>query len=146
MLAPPYYRKNGITIYHGDCRKIAPLLDRCDLLLTDPPYGIGVCPTGTIGDSRRKRARRIALCTRFKPVTWDDHPPAPWVLQMLISRARWSVLWGGYRKGSDLRIANSPGQIRKRPSRCSGGGGLECSRRTCPKRRFAFTQRRSPSR
>lgn len=29
-----------MTLYHGDCREIVPLLGRFDLLLTDPPYGI----------------------------------------------------------------------------------------------------------
>ena len=38
----PYYEENGITIYHGDCREIAPTLGCFDLLLTDPPYGISV--------------------------------------------------------------------------------------------------------
>ena len=37
----PYYGPHaGITIYHGDCREILPTLPKCDLLLTDPPYGI----------------------------------------------------------------------------------------------------------
>jgi len=38
----PYYEHSGITIYHGDCREILPSLAGFDLLLTDPPYGIGV--------------------------------------------------------------------------------------------------------
>lgn len=37
----PYYEHAGITIYHGDCREILPQLNG-DLILTDPPYGIGV--------------------------------------------------------------------------------------------------------
>ena len=37
----PYYDHDGITIYHGDCREVLPLLiPGFDLLLTDPPYGI----------------------------------------------------------------------------------------------------------
>ena len=36
----PYYEHGGITIYHGDCREVLPDV-RADLLLTDPPYGIG---------------------------------------------------------------------------------------------------------
>ena len=36
----PYYEEDGITIYCGDCREILPALPKCDLLLTDPPYGI----------------------------------------------------------------------------------------------------------
>ena len=38
----PYYEQDGITIYHGDCREVAPLLGAgvFDLMLTDPPYGV----------------------------------------------------------------------------------------------------------
>ena len=36
----PYYDHGGIKIYHGDCREIMPQLERVDLVLTDPPYGI----------------------------------------------------------------------------------------------------------
>lgn len=37
----PYYEKDGITIYHGDCREILPTLEResVDMIWTDPPYG-----------------------------------------------------------------------------------------------------------
>ncbi len=43
-LPNPYYEEPGITIYHGDCRTILPLLEdkSADLILTDPPYGVGV--------------------------------------------------------------------------------------------------------
>ncbi len=34
----PYYSDSLVTIYHGDCREIAPTLPPCDLVLTDPPY------------------------------------------------------------------------------------------------------------
>jgi len=34
----PYYDQDGITIYCGDCREIDDL--SCDVLCTDPPYGI----------------------------------------------------------------------------------------------------------
>ena len=37
----PYYDCDGITIYHGDCREILPHLPKVDLVLTDPPYGLG---------------------------------------------------------------------------------------------------------
>lgn len=36
-----YYQDDYCTIYHGDCREILPTLPKVDLLLTDPPYGIG---------------------------------------------------------------------------------------------------------
>ncbi len=39
----PYYQHAGITLYHGDCREVLPTLEAgsVDLVLTDPPYGIG---------------------------------------------------------------------------------------------------------
>ena len=40
-LPEPYYDRDGITIYCGDCRDILPHLEPVDLVLTDPPYGIG---------------------------------------------------------------------------------------------------------
>lgn len=41
-LPKPYYDHDGITIYHGDCREILPLLEGIELIVTDPPYGIGM--------------------------------------------------------------------------------------------------------
>jgi DNA modification methylase len=34
----PYYEQDGITIYHGDCREVAPTLPPADLVVTSPPY------------------------------------------------------------------------------------------------------------
>lgn len=40
-MSTPFYEHAGVTIYCGDCREIAPLLD-ADVIVTDPPYGIGL--------------------------------------------------------------------------------------------------------
>jgi len=39
-LSKPYYERDGIVIYHGDCRDILPTLDLAPVgfLLADPPY------------------------------------------------------------------------------------------------------------
>ena len=39
----PYYKDEWVTIYHGDCREILPSLEKVDLVLTDPPYGVTTC-------------------------------------------------------------------------------------------------------
>jgi len=36
----PYYEHKEITIYHGDCMEVMQGLDKVDLILTDPPYGV----------------------------------------------------------------------------------------------------------
>lgn len=82
----PYYEQDGIVIYHGDCRVIVPQLGRFDLLLTDPPYGIGASAgTGKYG---REKWTDTDL-------GWDKAVPSPWVLEMVISRADRAVVWGG---------------------------------------------------
>lgn len=40
----PYYDDGSVTIYHGDCRDVLPSLGAVDLVVTDPPYGIGWTP------------------------------------------------------------------------------------------------------
>lgn len=38
----PYYDHDGITIYHGDCEDVLPVLPPPRVVITDPPYGIKV--------------------------------------------------------------------------------------------------------
>lgn len=50
----PYYERDGITIFHGDCREILPHV-KADCVVTDPPYGLsgGGTHVGQIGRGRR---------------------------------------------------------------------------------------------
>lgn len=40
--ATPYFTNGQVTLYHGDCREILPLLprDSVDVVVADPPYGV----------------------------------------------------------------------------------------------------------
>lgn len=37
----PYYQDKWVTIYHGDCREVLPVLDKASAIVTDPPYELG---------------------------------------------------------------------------------------------------------
>ena len=79
----PYYEHAGITIYHGDCREILLTLGPVDLVLTDPPYGIGVTRM-TLGNGNRKVFRGSEA--------WDDSTPD---LSWVISSGLPAIVWGG---------------------------------------------------
>lgn len=91
----PFYDRDGITIYNADCRVILPFLDRFDLLLTDPPYGIGFAAQPT-------KWQRLA---GQAPEQWDNSPPASWIVAQMVEGCESSIVWGGNYYGL-------------RPSRC----------------------------
>jgi DNA modification methylase len=83
----PYHEEAAVTIYHGDCRQIVPLLGRFDLLLTDPPYGIG-----EHGGKARTRGKATANHPRMG---WDNERPERWVLDLLLSKSDRQMIFGG---------------------------------------------------
>lgn len=87
----PYYQDDAVTIYHGDCREIVPQLGRFDLLLTDPPYGIGRA-NGMGGGGKGLTGKRQA--TRYSG-DWDCERPAADTLTAATSAAAICIVWGG---------------------------------------------------
>lgn len=85
----PFYEENGITIYNGDSREIIPILDKADLVLTDPPYGLGESNKRAI--SRANIARPID----YGDFNWDNAPADKELLTLAISKAKNSIIWGG---------------------------------------------------
>lgn len=85
----PYYEHAGITIYHGDCRKILPHMPKHDLLLTDPPYGIGEAA------GKNKSRGKLAVAKDFGDLAWDDAPASD--VDLLLSRQKTTnhVIFGG---------------------------------------------------
>ena len=87
----PYYDDgNGIVIYHGDCREILPQLDKVDLVLTDPPYGIASIWKGGKGHGWGKASADGVLRNE-----WDIAPPTKETLEQCLSKGHDAVVWGG---------------------------------------------------
>lgn len=42
----PYYEKDNISIYQGDCLEVLPQLSKVDLIFTSPPYNLGTTTGG----------------------------------------------------------------------------------------------------
>ena len=77
----PYYDQDGITIYHGDCREVLPTLPKFDLLLTDPPYGIGI----SANPVRQKHPKS----------DWDNKRPDDAIIDIATKAAEYAIIWGG---------------------------------------------------
>lgn len=52
----PYYKHDGIVVYHGDCREVMRAMPSCfrvSACMTDPPYGVGFGYEGPYKDDER---------------------------------------------------------------------------------------------
>lgn len=83
-----FYERDGIAIYHGDCREILPTFAResFDLIVTDPPYGVGW--------------RSNSRAERFDPIIGDDGsldvPAALTLAGHLLRRTRHAYIFGRF--------------------------------------------------
>ncbi len=88
-LPKPYYDDgNGIVIYHGDCREILPHLPKVDLVLTDPPYGIG-------RDGSRPSTSSHGGRKEYEFMGWDSTIPTREIFDMIFKVSSHQVIWGG---------------------------------------------------
>lgn len=87
-LPEPYYQDEFSTIYCGDCRDILPLLEPVDLVLTDPPYGIGA---PTLKESKG----HIATRKDYGVSDWDDNVADSEVILMALGLSKNSIIFGG---------------------------------------------------
>ena len=83
----PYYQDDYVTLYHGDCRDILPHLEPVDLVLTDPPYGIGEAA------GANKSRGKMAIAKDYGDDNWDNEPIPQDLINQLINQP--AVIFGG---------------------------------------------------
>ncbi len=80
----------------GDCREVLPMLPAVDLLMTDPPYGIGADAaahkaSGTVvGHGHRRVAKRT-----YEQTEWDTEAPPEWLIGLMLAKAQHQIIFGG---------------------------------------------------
>ena len=83
-MTKPYYQRDGITIYHGDCKEILPSLSDIDAIITDPPYGID-------HDTKYKFTGGVVPGNTYKPIHGDKQPFEP---NYFLNAYRKVLFWG----------------------------------------------------
>jgi site-specific DNA-methyltransferase (adenine-specific) len=106
----PYYSDESVTLYHGDCLEILPQIPHTprSIVLTDPPYGIGVRYGSGSDDARddywQWHAEWLAEARRISPVVVFTHKVS--ALQQVTG---WDHI-GAWTKPQSfgVRLGNSP--------------------------------------
>ena len=88
-MVDPYYEDESVTIYNADCRDVLPTLDKVDLVLTDPPYGIGEAA------GKNKSRGQLAVPKDYGVDTWDDEPVSPELMDAVRAAGRTQIIFGG---------------------------------------------------
>ena len=84
-----YYENENGKLYCGDCEDIMPELEKVDLVLTDPPYGIGEAA------GKNKSRSKIAKAKDYGNKTWDNKPPSKECFEILLKAAEHHIIFGG---------------------------------------------------
>lgn len=85
----PYYQDDFCTIYNSDCRSVLATLPEVDLLLSDPPYGIGEAA------GKNKSRGRNAFSRDYGNLSWDNERIDPELMKLAVRVAKNSIVFGG---------------------------------------------------
>lgn len=98
----PYYEdsKAGITIYHGRCEDFISYLPSFDLLISDPPYGLGAARQKFGGHGVKRHMTGLvagkAIAKRdYGDSEWDDEVCDQSLLDAWIEKTTIQIIWGG---------------------------------------------------
>src|SRR3990172_10837083 len=90
-ITKPYYADDAVAIVHGDCREILPLIPdkSIDLVLTDPPYGIGEAHGKNLSRGNWAAPKNYGISE------WDDKPVDQSLIDLMITKGNNSIIFGG---------------------------------------------------
>lgn len=85
----PYYCDDYACIIHGDCREILPHLEPVDLVLTDPPYGIGEAA------GKNKSRGNLAIAKDYGSAEWDNKRVDIDLILLALGITKSAIIFGG---------------------------------------------------
>ena len=71
----------------GDCREVLPLLPPVDLVLTDPPYGIGA--------DKAQAHSKVRDNDKWDISGWDAETPDAETIALIVAAGAVAIIWGG---------------------------------------------------
>lgn len=93
-MVKPYYSDNSVVIFHGDCLNILPQLEPVDLVLTDPPYGIGLDMVLNHGTTDR---------SIHEYYDWNNRIPEKECFDLIYEKSKHQIIWGENYFGDNIR-------------------------------------------
>jgi DNA modification methylase len=85
-------RIGDAILYLGDCYTILPNLPPVDVVLTDPPYGIGADKNLR---ANKQHGKAAAPSKDYGQGNWDREPPSQATLDAIAATAKYTIFWGG---------------------------------------------------
>lgn len=87
-------------LWLGDAAELLCEIDPVDVLVMDPPYGIGessknFASRGKPINSPRSRSRELLRATDYGAADWDDQPVSAELMAAVRAKAKWQVIFGG---------------------------------------------------
>lgn len=96
-MSTPYYSDDAVTLYHGDCIDVLPAICSVDLIVTSPPYNLGVTTGGGFGhykDGQIRGGQGKWGGTDRDGITYSDHDDAmPYEDYKYWQRGCLSAMW-----------------------------------------------------
>ncbi|RLI72245.1 MAG: site-specific DNA-methyltransferase [Candidatus Gerdarchaeota archaeon] len=89
-----YLKENLNKVIHGDCLEVMKKLpdNSVDLVLTDPPYGIGF---GEFNRTNKTKSGERYKANKYKNSDWDDNIPSEEYFNEIQRISKHQIIWGG---------------------------------------------------